>query len=297
MHLLFLSLLVCAFSYTAPGSKFDLSKWNLQLPVNNVQTISGPKGDLDTYSSKWFWLDQQGKMVFTTITSGNHTPGSKYARSELREIFSSSDPDWSLPSKNGLHVLEATAQVTSCPTSNKKTTLGQIHTVDAKLPIVVELQWVDGKVVVMYSQKDSKNHKYQYFTFNDNVGNGLFKYKILVNNGKMTMQVNSQSKTVDISGWTGTKQYFKAGNYVQSNVGDVLCTAKFSTLCVKHGATSCTNQLNRMEGEEEPVGHSNSLAIGLGVGLGVGFLALVIVGSIAFFAYKKSQHNEMAERV
>lgn len=143
-------VLVCAFSYTAPGSKFDLSKWNLQLPVNNVQTISGPKGDLDTYSSKWFWLDQQGKMVFTTITSGNHTPGSKYARSELREIFSSSDPDWSLPSKNGLHVLEATAQVTSCPTSNKKTTLGQIHTVDAKLPIVVELQWVDGKVVVMY---------------------------------------------------------------------------------------------------------------------------------------------------
>jgi len=283
--IVFLALIVGIFAYTAPGSKFDLSKWNLQLPINQVQTI--PPDQLDTYASKWFFLDANGKMVFTTITSGDHTSGSQFARSELREIFSSSDPNWSLSSKNGQHVLEATAQVTSCPTSNKVTTLGQIHTVDADIPIIVELQWKNGKVSVMYSQKDSSDHKYQTFVFDDEVGSNLFHYKILVNNNKLTMTVNGQSKTTDISGWSGVKQYFKAGNYVQSYVGDVLCTAKFSTLCVKHGATSCS-QPSRMEGEE-PSGSPNSLAIGLGVGLGVGLFALVVVGLIAFFAYKKSQ--------
>jgi len=296
--IIFLSVIVCALAYTAPGTKFDLSKWHLQLPVNGVQTVSSSTNPpLSSYSSKWFYLDADGKMTFTTITSGDHTSGSQYARSELREVYSSSDDNWSLSANNGLHVLEATLEVTSCPTSNKVTTIGQIHTYNADIPVIVEMQWTDGKVRAMYSEKDSSVHKYQYFTFADTVGNGLFSYKVLLDNGKLTLQVNGKGTTADVSGWSPTQQYFKAGDYVQSNVGDVLCTAKFSALCVKHGATSCTPQVaDRLDDGTQDQPSSNNLAIGLGVGLGVGGFVLIAAAAIGFFAYKKSKDSSAEER-
>jgi len=158
------------------------------------------------------------------------------------------------------------------------------------------MQWTNGQVRAMYSQKDSSVHKYQYFTFPDTVGNGLFSYKVLLNNGKLTLQVNGKGTTVDVSGWSPTQQYFKAGDYVQSNVGAALCTAKFSALCVKHGATSCTPQVAARldDGTQEPT--QNNLAIGLGVGLGVGLFVLVAAAAIGFFAYQKSTASSAEER-
>jgi len=225
-----------AGNYKAPATKFDLTNWKLQLPVE-PQEVGQPA--LNKYASKYFYLSSDGAMTFMSITNGVHTANSQYERSELREMAPGGD--WSI-SGNSAHVLKATLSVPSCATDNNKVTIGQIHTnsPNAELPIVVELQWTAGRVSAMYSTKDSPVHKYLSHIFGT-VGASKFDYTILIQNKKMIITVTGfPALTVDVSGWGSTPQYFKAGDYVQSNTGAYQCTVKFYSLCTGHGKSSCT---------------------------------------------------------
>jgi len=174
-----------------------------------------------------------------TITNGDHTSGSQYARTELREIYKPGKSDnWKLSDDNGLHVLNATVSVPSCATQNKKVTIGQIHTVGADIPVILELQWVNGWIQAMYSLKDSSVHKYLDHNFTS-VSHQEFNYQVVVNKGTLSIEVDGKSMSANIQGWSPTPQYFKAGDYVQSNVGAYQCTAWFKRLCVTHGLTHC----------------------------------------------------------
>jgi len=145
--------------------------------------------------------------------------------------------DWKLSDNGGKHVLHANLTVPSCSTENGKVTVGQIHTVDASLPIVIEMQWINGKASMMYSTKDSSVHKYKYHVFRDEVGHNNFYYTIVIDSGYLVVTVGGETFKVDVSGWGSTLQYFKAGDYVQSNVGNYMCTVSMSRLCVAHGKT------------------------------------------------------------
>lgn len=75
----------------APASKFDLSHWNITLPVDQnrdgkVDTVSVKK--IQKYSHPdFFYLNEQDQMVFVAPNKGSQTKNTSNTRSELRYML------------------------------------------------------------------------------------------------------------------------------------------------------------------------------------------------------------------
>lgn len=90
---------LCAFSFAAqagektpvPADKFDLSQWNITLPADKNRdkkpdTVTVKK--LKKYSHPdFFYLDDQGRMVFASPNKAATTKNTSNARSELRQML------------------------------------------------------------------------------------------------------------------------------------------------------------------------------------------------------------------
>ena len=92
----------------APGGNFDLSIWQLQLPVGSPgapTTIpsSQLRGANGYTNPAYFFTDKNdGSMTFWAPEKGVTTPNSNYARSELREMNANgSAADWRSPAPTG----------------------------------------------------------------------------------------------------------------------------------------------------------------------------------------------------
>ena len=104
-----------------PGQLFNLSTFDLQLPVSDgnggVVTVSAAA--LKTYTSAYFYTNATTNgMTFFCPINGAHTSGSDYPRSELRER-----PDFTF---EGTHVMNVTMRVNQV-SAKKKITIGQVH--------------------------------------------------------------------------------------------------------------------------------------------------------------------------
>lgn len=75
----------------APGSAFDLSHWKIDLPLDadgDDRPDTVEVGDIDDYSHPdFFYLDDEGRMVFTAPNKAATTPNSTNTRSELRYML------------------------------------------------------------------------------------------------------------------------------------------------------------------------------------------------------------------
>ena len=78
-------------STRSPGSAFDLGRWKITLPVDGdgdgrVDEIS--VSELESYSHPdFFYLDEDGRMVFAAPNRAATTSGSSNTRSELRQML------------------------------------------------------------------------------------------------------------------------------------------------------------------------------------------------------------------
>lgn len=132
------STAVVAAALAPPGQLFNLSNWDLQLPVSNgnggVVVISQPA--LASYTSEYFYTNASdgNSMTFWAPINGAHTSGSSYPRSELRELI---DFNYS-----GTHILSVNMTVFEVP-PNGKITIGQAHFdgVTRACSIFCELEW------------------------------------------------------------------------------------------------------------------------------------------------------------
>jgi hypothetical protein len=120
-----------------PGALFNLSSFQLQLPLSNgrggVEIIQ--PAALATYTSEYFYTDAATRaMVFWAPENGAHTSGSMYPRSELRQI-----PNFFLSGRSQLNVTMAVRQLPS----TGAITVGQIHfdKVSGSCSIVIELEY------------------------------------------------------------------------------------------------------------------------------------------------------------
>jgi hypothetical protein len=110
-----------------PGDILDLAKWTLMLPT-------GSEGDPDnTYAVRWgvlpglFYVDDTNAVVFETPANGFHSSGSKYARTELREM---ADTNWTKAAwaSNKARSLECDMAIdTSGLTARKRVNGMQLH--------------------------------------------------------------------------------------------------------------------------------------------------------------------------
>ena len=148
--------------FQGPAKVFDLTRWNLLLPVDNTNGLNTNNLALEintgwlnsgftyldpaNWTQKYFYLSSDSKMVFEAPWNGARSSGGTGARSELRGTKADGTDDNWLPL--GTNTLEATCAVISAGTNNdRKVIIGQIHSETAS----------DPPVVISYSYPSNKN--------------------------------------------------------------------------------------------------------------------------------------------
>ncbi|MBB4000243.1 polysaccharide lyase family 7 protein [Aureimonas pseudogalii] len=127
---------------TFNSDHFDLTNWKLTLPVDAGNGFGGTAVEVKKlvgYEGNHFYDAADGAMVFRADVAGATTSGSKYARSELREMQGSDRAAWTL-AEGG--TMTATLKVDAVPVrsdgSEGRVVIGQIHGEDEEL---VRLYW------------------------------------------------------------------------------------------------------------------------------------------------------------
>lgn len=230
-------------AYIAPATgNFDLRQWKITLPTADSSGGAAeimPDEIMAGYASKYFYLDNKGKMTFWTPVDNSiaTTDHSTFPRSELREIIGDNQrDDWNW---EGHHTLSGCLWVSQTSMS-KKVIIGQIHSYDKPL---VKLQWNNGSVIAQIKrQENGKNGEISVKLATP--GTSQFCYTIDSNAGVATVKIKGGgSVTYDYVGtdsnWKSQKFYFKAGAYCQEHAGvdpdaKAGCKVRFSSLTSAH---------------------------------------------------------------
>lgn len=189
--------------FVKPSQVLDLAGWKLNLPTNNQQ-VSQPA--LDGFYDDAFRVVE---AVQFTVTCGQEPqPGSKFPRSELREMNpGGSTASWSTTS--GTHRMDLTQRVTHLPVVQPKLVCGQIHSVTDYLILIV----LDGQQLYV-KYKDAVagilDPDYQLGTY--------FELSIQAARGYVDVHYNRAHKVHQAM--TEDQCYFKAGCYLQSSTSE-----------------------------------------------------------------------------
>ena len=182
------------------------------------------------YTSTYFYTGPDGAMTFWAPVNGVTTSGSSYPRSELRKTHSDGSLyNWGIT--DGTATLAATLAVTQVPSSGK-VVVGQIHDDGAggitdepliKLEYVYNSTTGTGSLVAQIRATPSSIDSTDT-TLATGIGlNQKFSYQIQTTSSlQLSVQVNGTTcytGAVNPS-WDSQGLYFKAGSYVQDNVGD-----------------------------------------------------------------------------
>jgi hypothetical protein len=182
-----------------PGQVLDLRTWKIGLPT--TEEVKQPK--LEGFSGAAF--EVVPAVTFTAHCGDTAQAGSKYPRSELREMNADgSNAAWS--STKGTHVMQLRQRVTHLPLVKPQVICGQIHNVTDYL-ILVEL---DGsKLYVRYKDDVAGvlDDSYRLGTY--------FDLRLVAAAGFIDVYYNGVHKVRHPLSATGC--YFKAGCYVQSS--------------------------------------------------------------------------------
>lgn len=223
----------------APGGNFDLSRWELQLPIGSPgspTTISptqleGSKGFTDKY---FFTNKTDGSMSFWDPENGVKTPNSNFARSELREMNADGSPAaWLAP---GTHTLSATLKITQVP---DHVAVGQIHlgqNSGSTKPLLELFYFKNGNVDMAIEQTPAGGNEVHHVVGNVPLGK-QFSYVIGLSGSTISINLNGTTHTFGASSsFNGFTMYFKAGDYDQSTGSSSTVGAKvqFYALTIHH---------------------------------------------------------------
>jgi hypothetical protein len=227
----------------APGGNFDLSPWELQLPI-------GSTGDPETISSAdlqgcsgfenfdyFFTESGDGALVMKVPGSPSSagcvtTPNSLHCRTELREVDPSTGvaTSWSPNAATNRMIVELA--VTVADNSERGTVIGQIHIDDSvSTKPVCELYYnTAGDISIGVEQTLSGGD--EVFTALGNVPVGTtFTYELEYSTGLLKVAINGNFQTLDTFELDAPASYFKAGNY---NQGSSPSDVHFFSIFVEH---------------------------------------------------------------
>lgn len=208
-----------------PSQVLNLTNWKITLPIGSPEhptEIAQPK--LSTYSlDPWFTImSEQNAVRFRAAVKGVTTDGSKYPRSELREMVSSGREKAKWSSKEGVHILFLDQAITAVPKNKQDVVAGQIHDNNKDI-IVIRLDYpnlhirVDGKNVHTLDPRYTLGKR--------------FTIKFMVSDGRTEVYYNNSVAPVYTHTGNYSNAYFKAGVYTQSN-------------CEKESSLSLCNENN-----------------------------------------------------
>ncbi len=195
-----------------PSEVLDLSCWKLTLPVDTSRPghpdeIEQP--DLATFRDAEFFdaMENTSSVVFRAPCGGATTKGSKYPRSELREMQADGTTlaAWDM-TDGGTHTLSTELAITKTPTKKPHVICLQIHGKSEKLLAIR----VEGQKLI--AEGDSHPDT---TILNPYVLGTPLKIQVSCHAGHIQVQLDEQ-QVID---WQDQRSdcYFKVGCYTQSN--------------------------------------------------------------------------------
>ncbi|HEY0945392.1 MAG TPA: polysaccharide lyase family 7 protein [Opitutaceae bacterium] len=229
-----------------PSGNFDLSNWNLTLPVDSTGGSAGTPvtistADLQGYTDSWFYTGFDGAMVFRCPAVGASTSGSSHPRTEFRELLNprAGIVNWTA---DGTHSMTGSVRINALDPhpygnvsfaqvhgyANKNTGFGRddpfiLLKYDAtKSPAEV---WASVRYLVGGApDPNHSNRTGAHLSFGTAPLGATIGYRIEIRNGTAFIRVSGTSapeaeKEQSVNfyendpAWKGVPFYFKAGNY------------------------------------------------------------------------------------
>lgn len=197
-----------------PSQIIDLTNWKITLPVENPNKSNRPleirQPQLARYKiDPWFIVASDGTGVqFRAPVNSPTTSGSKYPRSELREMADNGTTNAAWSSTQGTHTMFLDQVITKVPKIKKHVVAGQIHDDNDDI-IVIRLEYPN-----LYINVDGKN---VYILDSSYALGKRFTIKFEVNGAQTKVYYNNSQTPVYILNLNYSSAYFKAGAYTQSN--------------------------------------------------------------------------------
>lgn len=251
-----MGLILMALNPTlAPSGNFNLANWKLTLPTDSYGRFTGTAVEVKNLSGyrnpKYFYTGSTGAMIFTAPVEGATTSGSRFARSELREMQGAERAAWTLQQGGSM---TATLEVDKVPTlfngKSGKIVIGQIH---GQTDELVRLYWENNTVYFKNDKAGVTNSELRFDLKNasgqiPNISRDeRFSYKITAKGDSLTVTVYADGKTYtsqtrinDV--WGKDTFYFKAGAYlgVNETQGLGFGQTSFYALSVNHPSSPLT---------------------------------------------------------
>jgi Alginate lyase len=229
-----------------PKDLFDLSGWNLTLPVDalggtgGAATTVSPAQLLAGFSDEYFELNSDNQLVFTAPSTGATTANSSHTRSELHEYYTgpgaATNGCW-LSSLGG--TLQASVAINAVPVDSAEATIGQIHgngaAVFALLIYRPATQQISLKV---YASPTTSTYSETVIEQNVLLGS-MINYQLSFKDGIITATVNGKTATITSSSvWDSYPVRFDVGAYSAApNTGNPAgdkTEVAFSSFSVSH---------------------------------------------------------------
>lgn len=197
-----------------PSEVLDLRRWKLTLPVKDGAGPREVTRPLGLVVPPWFELTGDGGVRFRAPVNGVTTSGSKYPRSELRELNADGSlASWS--STSGTHTLRIVQAFTVLPLNKPHVVGGQIHDADNDVTV-----WRLEGSKLWVTEGDSK---VKMVTDSYRLGT-KFEAKYVVSGGLVQAYYNGTWVHSFKKSFKGA--YWKVGCYTQANCSNSsLCNA------------------------------------------------------------------------
>lgn len=193
-----------------PADVLNLTNWKITLPIGSQGSPTEVKQPaLDGYShDPYFKVNATGDGVqFRAPVNGVTTSGSKYPRSELREMTNNGTSNASWSSTSGTHTLIVNEAFVRLPADKPHVVGAQIH--DSSDDVSVFR--LEGSSLYV-TNGDTTHHK--LVTSNYTLGT-RYEAKFVVSGGQIKAYYNGVLQTTISKSFSGG--YFKAGGYTQAN--------------------------------------------------------------------------------
>ena len=201
-----------------PGSNFNMTYWELQLPIGstgNPTTISSSQLQ-NGYENFSYFFTESGDGAMVMKDPGVNcvtTPNSSHCRTELREVNPSNGQATSWDPNAATNRLKATLIVTN---AGDETVIGQIHIDDSiSTKPVCELYYnSSGNINIGVEQTRAGGNQIRTYLGNVPVGT-KFSYEIEYYNNQLKVAINGNFTTLSTYELDAPRSYFKAGTYGQ----------------------------------------------------------------------------------
>jgi len=201
-----------------------MKNWKLTLPIDKAGSNKGVAVEIkpipENYKSAYFYRTEKGDEVFICPVDGATTKGSKYPRSEMRELDNNGkEIAWKIDGKT--HSLKRRVKISGEPITEKKErgrlVIGQIHGKEDEL---CRLYYENGGIYFIVDKVGAAKKETRFDFKSKFRRNQFFDYAIRVENKTLRVFINEEVVSYNIEPhWFNDTFYFKYGVY--SGVGRI----------------------------------------------------------------------------